>query len=169
MRWTPSFRGGDSLYAESIYTTRWETFGIYQLPIKEKINFQFSANGHYQNSVYGTKAFNANQYIAFTQFTWNKKIGRANDLLVGITYRFTYYDDNTFATSEYDTTNTPKNKPSITHLPGIFVQDEINFNEGNKLLLGIRYVYNSIHGRGWAFAFQANRLTGIVFLLKWRK
>jgi outer membrane receptor for ferrienterochelin and colicins len=147
MRWNPSFRGGDSLYAESIYTTRWEAFGIYQLPVKEKINFQFSANGHYQNSVYGKTPFMANQYIAFGQFTWNKKIGTKNDMLVGFTYRFIYYDDNTTATAVYDTTSTiPQNQPSITHLPGIFIQDEITFSETNKLLVGIRYDYNTLHG-----------------------
>ena len=31
-------------------------------------------------------------------------------------------------------------------MPGLFVQDEIALNENNKLLLGIRYDYNSIHG-----------------------
>lgn len=147
MKWNPTFRGGDSIYAESIYTTRWETFGTYQLPVKEKLMLQFSVNGHYQNSVYGTTPFNATQYVGFGQFTWNKKIGTKNDLLVGLTYRYIYYDDNTTATQEFDTTTaTPANQPSITHLPGIFVQDEIDFNSSHKLLLGIRYDYNTIHG-----------------------
>lgn len=147
MRWNTSFRGGDSIYAESIYTTRWETFGTYQLPMKEKFTLQFSANGHYQNSVYGKIPFYATQYVAFGQFTWNKKIGKKNDLLVGLTYRYIFYDDNTSATQEFDTTTTlPNNQPSITHLPGIFVQDEIDFNASHKLLLGIRYDYNTLHG-----------------------
>lgn len=147
MKWNPTFRGGDSIYGESIYTTRWETFGTYQLPVKEKLMLQFSMNGHYQNSVYGTTLFNATQYVGFGQFTWNKKIGTKNDLLVGLTYRYIYYDDNTTATQEFDTTTaTPANQPSITHLPGIFVQDEIDFNSSHKLLLGIRYDYNTIHG-----------------------
>ena len=34
----------------------------------------------------------------------------------------------------------------MIHLPGIFAQNEININEQNKLLLGLRYDYNSIHG-----------------------
>lgn len=144
MNWSKEFRGGDSIYGESIYTNRWELFGNYQLPIKEKIVFQFSGNGHDQNSVYGTTIFNAQQYVGFGQLTWSKQLNR-NDLLVGAAFRYTYYDDNTPATASYDTINT-ENLPSNTYLPGIFFQDEISLNENNKLLLGLRYDYNSIHG-----------------------
>jgi outer membrane receptor for ferrienterochelin and colicins len=146
MRWTKKFRGGDSIYGESIYTKRWELFGTYQLPIKEKVFFQFSANTHKQNSVYGTTKFLAQQHIGFGQFTWNKQLGAKNDLLIGTALRYTYYDDNTPATSEFDTIIAPANKPSVTYLPGIFLQDEISINECNKILIGIRYDYNSLHG-----------------------
>lgn len=145
MRWNKSFRGGDSIYGESIYTKRWEFFGTYQLPLKEKILFQFSANGHEQNSVYGNIPYIAQQYIGFGQLTWNKQVKR-NDILLGATYRYTYYDDNTPATAAFDTIGTPKNLPSQTRLPGIFVQNEIRINDNNKLLLGMRYDHNSIHG-----------------------
>ena len=141
MRWTPEYRGGDDLYGESIYTSRWETFGIYQLPLKAKVNFQFSANGHVQNSYYGTQSFNANQYVGFGQLTWNTSVGKSHDLLMGAAYRYTYYDDNTAATFSETT-----NAPSQTFLPGIFIQDEISLNEYNKLLLGMRYDHNSVHG-----------------------
>jgi len=146
MRWNKQFRGGDSIYGENIYTKRWELFGTYQLPIKEKVLFQFSANTHDQNSVYGATKFLALQHIGFGQFIWNKQLGTKNDLLVGTALRYTYYDDNTPATSEYDTINVPANRPSVTYLPGIFVQDEISINECNKLLIGVRYDYNSLHG-----------------------
>jgi outer membrane receptor for ferrienterochelin and colicins len=138
--WSEAYRGGDEIYGESIYTSRWEALGIYQLPLKEIINFQFSANGHRQNSVYGTTVYRADQYVGFGQFTWNKTAG-AHDLLVGTAYRYTYYDDNTPATSDNDA-----NQPSVTHLSGAFVQDEITLNATNKLLLGMRYDYNSRHG-----------------------
>lgn len=141
MRWSPEYRGGDEVYGESIYTSRWEVFGMYQLPVKELINFQFSANGHSQNSFYGTTSYNADQYIGFGQLTWTKQVGQHHDMLVGAAYRYTYYDDNTPATM-----NENGNEPSETFLPGIFVQDEISLNEFNKLLLGIRYDHNSIHG-----------------------
>lgn len=141
MDWTPKYRGGDEIYAESIYTKRWEVIGAYQLPIKEKITFQFSANGHDQNSVYGNTPYNAQQYIGFGQFTWDKKLGDRHDLLIGTAVRYTYYDDNTPATA-IDT----KNSPSKITLPGVFAQDEIALNANHKLLLGLRYDYNSIHG-----------------------
>lgn len=142
MRWTPEYRGGDQVYGESIYTSRWEMLGVYQLPVKEIINFQFSTNGHRQNSYYGTTSYNADQYIGFGQLTWNKQVGTRHDLLLGAAYRFTYYDDNTGATSGIE----GENNPSVTNLPGLFVQDEITIDPSNKLLLGMRYDYNSAHG-----------------------
>lgn len=145
MNWTPEFAGTDSIYAETIQTNRWEAFGIYQFPCKENFQLQFSANGHYQRSYYGTTPFDADQYNAFGLFTWNKKLGMKHDFMVGLTYRFTYYDDNTPATSEFDTTQL-LNKPAITHLPGIFVQDEWKLNEHHTFLAGVRYDFNSIHG-----------------------
>ncbi|HEY8895125.1 MAG TPA: TonB-dependent receptor [Niastella sp.] len=143
MNWARKYRGGSEVYGESIYTNRWELFGTYQLPVKEKILFQFSTNGHNQNSVYGNVPFRADQYIGFGQLTWFKTTGR-NELLTGITYRYTFYDDNTSATANKD--DVTLNKPSRTRLPGLFVQDEITLNTQNKLLLGIRYDHSSIHG-----------------------
>ena len=145
MDWTPEFRGGDVLYGESIYTSRWEIFGSYQLPVKERIMLQFSANEHDQNSVYGDTWYIANQKIGFGQLTWDKKLGKKHDLLTGLTMRYTYYDDNTPATATADTLN-PANQPTHTYLPGVFIQDEIALNDYNKVLLGMRYDYNSIHG-----------------------
>lgn len=142
MNWTPAFRGGDSLYAESIYTKRWEILGNYQLPLKEKVMFQFSVNGHDQNSVYGTTFYLANQKIGFSQLTWNTAHG-AHDVVTGVALRYTWYDDNTPAT--YDN-HGDRNSPSGIWLPGVFIQDEIRLNARNKVLLGIRYDHNSIHG-----------------------
>ena len=142
MDWTSEYRGGEQIYGESIYTSRWEAFGIYQLPVPETVNFQFSANGHQQNSVYGNTLYTADQYIGFGQLTWHKKAG-IHDLLVGTAYRYTYYDDNTPATFNSEENN---NAPSVIHLPGVFVQDEISLSATNKLLLGVRYDFNSRHG-----------------------
>ena len=141
--WERKFRGSNIKYGESIYTNRWETFGTYQLPTSENINFQFSANGHYQDSYYGTDSYDAKQVIGFGQFVYNKQIAKKHDLLIGVAYRYTFYDDNTFATLTADGL---KNKSSITHLPGIFLQDEIALNTQNKLLLGARWDKNSLHG-----------------------
>lgn len=143
-RWTPQFRGGDEIYGESIYTKRWEFIGNYQLPVQEKILLSFSYNKHDQNSVYGNTSYIAQQKIAYTQLTWDKKLGR-NDLLVGLANRYTFYDDNTPATATSDLTD-QQNRPDKIWLPGLFVQDEITLNAKHKVLLGARYDYNSIHG-----------------------
>ncbi|MBF7092795.1 TonB-dependent receptor [Flavobacterium sp. ALJ2] len=140
LRWEKKYRGGDEIYGESVYTKRGELIGSYQLPTDEKLIFSFSGNLHYQDSRYGTTSYIANQKIGFAQLTWDKKI-RNNDLLAGIASRYTYYDDNTTSTQVQG-----KNNPDKTWLPGIFLQDEITFNEKHKILLGLRYDYNSIHG-----------------------
>ena len=62
-------------------------------------------------------------------------------MLTGVATRYTYYDDNTPSTASLG-----QNNPEQTWLPGIFVQDEIAFNDKHKILLGLRYDYNSIHG-----------------------
>ncbi len=53
-------------------------------------------------------------------------------------------NDNTPATA--DANNIDWNKPTKTNLPGVFVQDEITLNDNHKLLLGLLYDYNSLHG-----------------------
>lgn len=142
MDWTSSDRGGDKVYGESIYTSRWETFGTWQVPTFEAVNFQFSVNGHNQNSVYGATKYKASQYIGFGQLTWAKTV-QEHGLLLGLAYRYTFYDDNTPATSEL---GSDENAPSVIHLPGAFLQDEIKLAGNQRLLLGVRYDYNSIHG-----------------------
>ncbi|MEL7530167.1 MAG: TonB-dependent receptor [Bacteroidota bacterium] len=141
MDWTPEYRGGDQIYGESIYTKRWELLGNYQLPLREKVLLSFSYNDHDQNSVYGDMPYIAQQRIAFGQLTWDKKLGK-HDLLVGSALRYTFYDDNTPATEAANAVN----QPDQIWLPGIFIQDEISLNPKHKVLLGLRYDYNSVHG-----------------------
>jgi outer membrane receptor for ferrienterochelin and colicins len=81
MEWTPEFRGGDQIYGESIYTSRWEVLGKYQLPIEEPVMFSFSFTHHNQNSVYGTLPYLADQRIGFGQLTWGSAIN-AHDFLL---------------------------------------------------------------------------------------
>jgi outer membrane receptor for ferrienterochelin and colicins len=144
MRWTPAQRGGDSLYGESIYTSRWELIGTYELPVPERMLFSFSYNQHRQNSVYGDIPYLARQNIAFGQLTWDKQLGK-NDLLAGLALRHTYYDDNTPATASDDDSN-PQNQPDRIWLPGLFVQNEYGLHPKHRLLLGMRWDYNSRHG-----------------------
>lgn len=145
MNWDTKFRGGDSIYGESIYTSRFELIGNYQLPLKEKVIFYYSFNTHDQNSAYGNTYYIADQKIGFGQLVWDRKLNDKNNLLVGGAVRYTYYDDNTMVTQSDDTINR-KNIPSRTMLPGIFLQNETNFNSRHTLLAGIRYDYNSFHG-----------------------
>jgi outer membrane receptor for ferrienterochelin and colicins len=74
--------------------------------------------------------------------TWNKNI-KNNKLLLGLAYRYTYYDDDTTATY---IESTSFNSESITHLPGIFIQNQTSTNEQNTFLVGLRYDYSSLHG-----------------------
>lgn len=141
IRWNKTFRGGDSIYGESIYTNRMELLSNYQLPFKEKMLLSFSYNNHDQDSRYGTTSYIAQQRIAFSQLTWDKGF-KNHDLLAGAALRYTFYDDNSPATA----TITDKNQPQKVWLPGVFLQDEITLSAKHKLLMGIRYDYNSDHG-----------------------
>jgi len=140
MNWNSKFRGTDSIYGESIYTSRIELIGIYQLPIKEDVKMSISFNTHDQNSFYGTTPYMGLQKIGFSQLVWNKPFNR-NDLTIGSSYRYTYYDDNTTATQSQD-----KNNPDRTHISSLFLQDDFSINEKQKLLIGSRLDYSNHHG-----------------------
>lgn len=143
MNWTTAWRGTDSIYGESITTKRIELIGMYQLPLREKIMTQYSYNYHYQDSYYGTTPYNANQQVAFIQAYWDKRVNDKHSLLLGASYRYTVYDDNTPATLSADGMT---NMPAITPLPGIFVQDEWPVTPKHKILVGYRYDYDKNHG-----------------------
>lgn len=139
------FRGTDSVYGESIYTSRYELIGVYQLPLKKESMFlQYSLNNHNQNSYYGTTSYMAMQNIAFAQLYWNKTINKNADILIGLPFRYTYYDDNTPGTQSIDSLN-PTNKAQNTYLPGVFVQSNLKFKKLTTLA-GLRYDYNTDHG-----------------------
>jgi outer membrane receptor for ferrienterochelin and colicins len=141
--WNRQWRGSDSVYGESIYTQRIELIGTYQLPFKEKILSQWSYNWHDQDSYYGATPYMATQQVAFGQLYWDKQLGARHNFLLGTSVRYNYYDDNTPATSRPDGL---ANKPSVTTLPGVFVQDEWGFHPKHKLLVGYRYDYHEHHG-----------------------
>lgn len=156
MNWNKSYRGGDEVYGESIYTNRYELMGTYELPVSEKMFFSFSYADHDQNSVYGNTPYMAKQQVGFGQLTWDKKLGK-HDMLFGAAFRYTSYDDNTPATNE----------KNVTTMPGFFAQDEISFNTKHSILLGARYDYNNNHGSIFtprvAYRYKAN--TGDVIRL----
>ncbi len=150
-------RGSDSTYGESIYTNRFELFGTYELPTSEHFKLNYSFSNHLQDSYYGADYYEANQQIAFANFTWNKIIEK-HDLLLGITVRFQNYDDNTIATQLDSTTNAPDRQ----FIPGLFAQDEWQLNERFTLLAGARLDHYKRHG----FIF-APRLNAKWKLAQW--
>ncbi len=143
MNWTPEFRGGDSIYGESIRTNRWEVMGVYELGTTENVVLQWSANGHNQDSYYGTTAYSADQYIGFAQLLWYPESKGRHSWLMGAAYRYTYYDDNTAATAG---ASLDLNQPSQIHLPGLFAQDEWSLDDQHTLLTALRIDHNPQHG-----------------------
>ena len=142
MQWNKQFRGTDSIYGESIYTSRAEIIGNYQLPVKPRLLFSYSLNDHIQRSAYGNTIFNAEQRVAFGQLTWQETM-KGHELLLGAVSRYTWYDDNTPATQNIVT---GKNMEDKILLPGIFLQDEFKAGERQDILLGVRYDYDERHG-----------------------
>lgn len=141
MQWQPQFRGGDSVYGESIYTRRWELLGNYSLPISEPVQLSFSATGHNQNSFYGNTSYQATQNIFFAQAVWNKNLGQ-HQLLSGLTARYTYYNDNTPATFN---DALKKDMGERVLLPGAFLQNEWTPAPRHTLLVGLRYDHHPVH------------------------
>lgn len=147
MNWTKDFRGSDSIYGETIYTQRAELIGTYHFPTKEKFMLQYSYNYHNQNSYYGKISYMAQQHVAFAQLYWDKTIKEKHNINSGVAFRYVHYDDNTVGTSNItDGSTTVTNHPQQTILPGIFVQYEFTPSKKHKLLTGIRYDYNLVHG-----------------------
>ncbi len=142
LQWDPKWRGTDSVYGESIYTNRMELIGTYDLPIRNQpIKFDYSYNYHHQDSYYGTTKYLASQHTGFAQLIWDRKIKNIN-LLAGMPIRYIWYDDNSPATAD---SIKGINRPSVTYLPGVFLQNEISINK-LTVLTGLRYDYNSVHG-----------------------
>ena len=140
--WNNTYRGGDSVYGESIYTSRMEAIGNYQFPAMPNLKLMYSYNLHQQNSYYGTTFYLAKQHVGFGQLVYNKKYGARHDVLGGLALRYTYYDDNSPATADLSLNN----KPAMNYLPGLFLQDEISIHSTQTLLLGLRYDYFKDHG-----------------------
>ncbi|MDR2123318.1 MAG: TonB-dependent receptor [Flavobacteriaceae bacterium] len=149
----------DMKYQESIYTSRFEAVGRYQLPIEENVIFNASYNQHDQNSAYGTELFMAHQKTLFGQGYWDKELGSHN-LLTGVSFRYIWFKDNTIASDN-------GNFPLVTKMPGIFIQDLWKTGEKTSLLLGYRFDYdvtasangnhkNRVHSPRAAFKYIPN-------------
>lgn len=143
LQWNESFRGGDSIYGESIYTNRIELIGLHPFKIfNQALRFQLSFNLHNQDAAYGNMIYLGRQATGFGQLLYNKNFGSRHRLLFGTALRYMWYDDNSVATSR----GFGLNQPDITYLPGLFVQDDIQLSATQSLLVGLRVDYNSRHG-----------------------
>lgn len=142
LQWNKSFRGGDKIYGESIYTNRLEVLGNYGLKIgNQKLLAEYSYNYHHQDSYYGNTFYLGKQHVAFAQLRWDKEI-KNHHLLVGIPFRYNWYDDESPATLN---TN-GNNQPSVNKNIGLFVQDEWNVSNAFTILGGLRYEHNNLQG-----------------------
>ncbi|MFO0358084.1 MAG: TonB-dependent receptor [Sphingobacteriaceae bacterium] len=141
--WTKKFRGGDSIYGESIITKRIEFISKYEWPLKEKIITQLSYNFHDQNSYYGVTPFMAKQSTGFMQTYWDKSIGAQHKLVLGVTAKHLYFDDNTTVTQLDSLTNLPEK----TITTGVFAQLEsvLDKNSKHNLLIGARLDHHPIY------------------------
>ena len=145
MQWNPSFRGGDSIYGESIYTNRAELIGLYELPTEEHLSASGSYSFHNQDSRYGDLSYLGQQHIAFGQLIWNKMVGDKHAFVSGLALRYNHYDDNTPITSVTQN-ETEINQPTKWIIPSIFSQDNFSINKNMNLLLGARLDFHSAHG-----------------------
>lgn len=169
--WNSSFRGGDSIYGESIYLNRVELISKYQWPLREKIYSQLSYNFHDQNSVYGDTWFLAKQSTTFFQTYWNGQLNNRNDFIAGVAYKSIWYDDNTVVTSDR---SGKQNSPDVNHLLGVFAQNECTLDSlsKHKILFGLRADYHNVYklvsspriaykwSPGYRWIFRANLGTG---------
>lgn len=145
MRWNRNWRGSDSLYGESIFTHRVELMGNYQLPIPENVQLSFSFNHHEQDSYYGQTYFKAAQQIGFAQLVWHRD-RKGDHWMMGLTNRFTRYDDNTPAT--FDTAKA-RSIADRVWLPGMFVQYDWHPSEKQEGIFGLRLDRHPAHGLVW--------------------
>ncbi|HCQ28820.1 MAG TPA: TonB-dependent receptor [Flavobacteriales bacterium] len=145
MQWTKEFAGTDSIYGETISTRRYEVLSSYEFNTKIPISWNGGFSYHKQNSFYGTTKFDAVQQLLFNRLYMHKKFSNIHQLLVGISFLYENYDDNTPAT-QTSQDSIIQNQPSITYLPGIFLKNEYKHSEKLQSTIGLRYDYNSVHG-----------------------
>ena len=108
--------------------------GTYQFPFHENIRLDASYNYHYQDSYYGVTKYEAWQKVYFANFIWDKKIDLNHEFLMGYTHRYQIYNDSTLA-----------NVNEQKYIPGLFVQNEINFRHNLSVLAGLRIDHHKEH------------------------
>lgn len=133
--------GNDSIYGESIMTHRFEIIGSYDFPFVKNIRADFSFSNHEQDSYYGDTHYKATQRIFFSNIYYNFQ-NKKHNLLIGLSPRYQFYDDNTIATQ--DTNGNNEYFEQVT--PGFFVQDNWKLSKKLTTLVGLRWDYYDLHG-----------------------
>ncbi|MCU0329130.1 MAG: TonB-dependent receptor [Chitinophagales bacterium] len=137
LNFLPEFKGNDSIYGEYINTRRGEFYTSFNhyFDTMTDLQIQSSFNYHNQESYYGDMAYLARQFIGFAQGYLTHQF-RNHKFQVGMSHRWTLYDDNTSVTLQ----------PYRIYMPGLWLED--NFNLGNKLsvLMSARADFTSVHG-----------------------
>ncbi|MEZ4424739.1 MAG: TonB-dependent receptor [Gemmatimonadota bacterium] len=131
---TPTHRGSDSVYGESIRTGRMELLGTWHPGPLPSLRVEGSFTLHTQDSYYGATPFQADQRTALLNALWSASPGR-HDLLAGLTLRHLHYDDDTPATA----------RAERRVVPGLLVQDEVRWDR-LSLLAGLRVDRHAEHG-----------------------
>ncbi|MCP9769551.1 TonB-dependent receptor [Lacihabitans sp. LS3-19] len=132
--WDKKYRGTDQVYGESIITKRAELIGNQKLA--EHLSIGYSLVYHLQDSYYGETPLLGKQTTAFSQLIYSKKKNK-QDWLVGLPFKYNYYDDNTILT---------KTAPISQFTPGLFVQNEAAITTKLKTSMGARLDIQKNHG-----------------------
>lgn len=160
LNWSNDFRGGDSIYGETIQTKRVEIISSIKPNKENPLEFQTSYVYHNQSSTYGITNFNAYQHTLFLQSIYRFQKTK-HDILTGISLKSNIYDDNTILTRDLNDTNVTQLRRDI--IPGVFIQDEWKLNARWKLLLAMRFDYDFNQGLiaspRTSLQFKANELT----------
>ncbi len=137
-------RGSEEIYGESIYTHRAEFFGTYEFAGSEDFRLDYSLSHHDQDSYYGADHYVAQQQILFSNLIWTKPLAK-HTLLLGLTNRYQYYDDNTIATPTGG---------DRQYIPGLFAQNEWEISPKVTVLAGARLDHYQAHGLIFAPRFN---------------
>ncbi|MEP1152449.1 MAG: TonB-dependent receptor [Balneola sp.] len=130
-------RGSSSIYGESIYTQRAEFLAEYRpAGLSERLRINTALTYHSQDSYYGDTFYDATQKITFAQMTWDQPLYSNFRMLLGSTFRYETYDDNTPATA---------NGEDLRFIPGVFTQAELVAGKFT-LLGGFRVDHHNEHG-----------------------
>ena len=143
LNWNDNFRGGDSIYGETIQTKRLEIISSIKPNKISPVEFQSSYVYHNQESTYGITNFNAYQHTFFLQSIYRYQKSK-HEILTGLALKTNFYDDNTLLTREPNDSGRTKIRRDV--VPGIFIQDEWKFSLRWKALLAMRFDYDLIQG-----------------------